>query len=157
VDASAPAIAIGYGFGRVGCFLSGDGCYGQPCAELGLHLPAPLCMAFPKGAVPTTEIVLNTPIFEICGAAATFAYLMMARKWIRTPSVLFGQMVIIHAVMRFFIEFVRQNPKLALGLSQAQWVSIAGVGIGIGLILHAPHIRLPEPDPPKKKKQKNRN
>ena len=30
LDLAAPAAAIGYGIGRVGCFLSGDGCYGVP-------------------------------------------------------------------------------------------------------------------------------
>jgi hypothetical protein len=28
LDLLAPAAAIGYGMGRIGCFLSGDGCYG---------------------------------------------------------------------------------------------------------------------------------
>ena len=28
LDLCAPAAAIGYGIGRIGCFLSGDGCYG---------------------------------------------------------------------------------------------------------------------------------
>src|SRR5208282_4006695 len=28
LDLCAPAAAIGYGVGRIGCFLSGDGCYG---------------------------------------------------------------------------------------------------------------------------------
>ena len=28
LDLAAPAAAIGYGIGRIGCFLSGDGCYG---------------------------------------------------------------------------------------------------------------------------------
>ena len=27
LDLAAPAAAIGYGIGRIGCFLSGDGCY----------------------------------------------------------------------------------------------------------------------------------
>ena len=29
LDLAAPAAAIGYGIGRIGCFLSGDGCYGN--------------------------------------------------------------------------------------------------------------------------------
>jgi phosphatidylglycerol:prolipoprotein diacylglycerol transferase len=28
LDLAAPSAAIGYGIGRIGCFLSGDGCYG---------------------------------------------------------------------------------------------------------------------------------
>ncbi len=41
LDLSAPAAAIGYGMGRIGCFLSGDGCYGieiKPVHLLGIHV-----------------------------------------------------------------------------------------------------------------------
>ncbi|MBI5529266.1 MAG: prolipoprotein diacylglyceryl transferase [Deltaproteobacteria bacterium] len=154
VDTTAPAIAIGYGFGRVGCFLAGDGCYGQPCASLDLHWPVPFCMAFPKGAVATKVAVINTPIFELIGAIALFAYLQYIRSRVKTPTYVFAQMVIIHAVMRFLVEFIRVNPKLALGLSQAQWVSIAGLAIGGFLLWYGPHIKVPEPEPAKKKKKK---
>lgn len=143
VDATGPAIAIGYGFGRVGCFLAGDGCYGRPCGAFDLQWPAPFCMAFPHGAVPTKVAVINTPILEVAGAIALFVYLMHMRKRIKTPGILFAHMVIIHAVMRFSVEFIRVNPKLALGLSQAQWVSIAGMAIGLGLLLICPRIKVP--------------
>jgi phosphatidylglycerol:prolipoprotein diacylglycerol transferase len=147
VDATAPAIAIGYGFGRMGCFLSGDGCYGQPCGAFDLHWPVPLCMAFPKGAVPTREIVINTPLLELAGAIALFVYLQRMRWVIKTPAILFAHMVTIHAVMRFAVEFIRVNPKLAAGLSQAQWVSVVGVGIGAWLFWYAPRVKVPEPPP----------
>jgi phosphatidylglycerol:prolipoprotein diacylglycerol transferase len=157
VDAVSPSLAIGYGFGRVGCFLSGDGCYGPPCAALHLDWSAPFCMAFPRGGVPTTEAVFNTPVFEIAGAIVLFAYLMLVRRRVTTPAMLFAQMIIIHALMRFSIEFVRINPPLALGLSQAQWISLACVGIGAYLIKIGPTIQVPAPAKPgQKKKQKKR-
>src|SRR3954454_8494559 len=43
LDLAAPAAAIGYGIGRIGCFLSGDGCYGTETS-----LPFPLGMSFPN-------------------------------------------------------------------------------------------------------------
>jgi phosphatidylglycerol---prolipoprotein diacylglyceryl transferase len=150
VDATAPAIAIGYGFGRMGCFLAGDGCYGRACTALDLDWHTPLCMAFPSGAVPTRELVLNTPLIELAGAILLFTYLQLIRRRLKTPTLLFAQMVIIHSVLRFVIEFVRVNPKLALGLSQAQWVSIVGVGIGCWLLWYGPRIKQPEPAPGKK-------
>ena len=51
---AAPAAAIGYGIGRIGCFLSGDGCYGipiQPIHLLGFTF-RPWGMAFPNGIEP---------------------------------------------------------------------------------------------------------
>src|ERR1700679_1455883 len=55
LDAGSPAAAIGYGIGRIGCFLSGDGCYGKPTA-------LPWGMSFPHGIVPTYERVHPTPL-----------------------------------------------------------------------------------------------
>lgn len=154
IDAASPALVVGYGFGRIGCFIAGDGCYGVPCASLDLHWPAPLCMAFPHGAIPTREVVVNTPILEMLGAAALFAYLQLMRKRVTAPAGLFAQMLIAHAVMRFCVEFIRLNPKMALGLTQAQWVSIAGVGIAGWLIWLGPRIVVPPPEKHKFTKKK---
>jgi len=137
-DASSPAIAIGYGIGRIGCFLSGDGCYGLPCSELGLNLPIPFCMSFPKGSVPTDEIVFNTPILETMGALFIFGYLMLVRKRVTAPAGIFARFIALHGVFRFTFELVRQNPKIALGLTQAQWVSLAIISVGILLLIYPP-------------------
>jgi phosphatidylglycerol---prolipoprotein diacylglyceryl transferase len=142
MDASAPAIAIGYGFGRIGCFLSGDGCYGEPCSRLGLNWPAPLCMSFPNGSTPTADIVLNTPIIEAGGALITFIVLMVLRDRLKKPAALFGVFLIIHGIMRFAIEIVRINPSVGFSMSQAQWISFLIVAAGLYLIAGK---ALPEP------------
>ncbi len=56
----APAVALGYAIGRVGCQLAGDGDYGKPS-----HLP--WAMGYPHGTVPTPPgvRVQPTPIYEI--------------------------------------------------------------------------------------------
>jgi phosphatidylglycerol:prolipoprotein diacylglycerol transferase len=56
-DIASPACALGYGIGRIGCLLSGDGDYGIPTS-------LPWGMSFPNGLVPTTERVHPTPIYE---------------------------------------------------------------------------------------------
>ena len=58
LDAGSPAAALGYGIGRIGCFLSGDGDYGIPTS-------LPWGMSFPNGLVPTTQRVHPTPIYEL--------------------------------------------------------------------------------------------
>jgi phosphatidylglycerol---prolipoprotein diacylglyceryl transferase len=63
LDAGSPAAALGYGVGRIGCFLSGDGDYGIPTS-------LPWGMSFPNGLVPTTERVHPTPIYELIAACA---------------------------------------------------------------------------------------
>ena len=55
LDLAAPAAAIGYGIGRIGCFLSGDGCYGIPTN-------LPWGMSFPHGIEPTPPFVRVHPL-----------------------------------------------------------------------------------------------
>lgn len=62
-DAGSAAAAIGYGVGRIGCLLSGDGDYGVPTS-------LPWGMSFPNGLVPTTVRVHPTPIYELIVACA---------------------------------------------------------------------------------------
>jgi phosphatidylglycerol---prolipoprotein diacylglyceryl transferase len=63
LDAGSPAAALGYGIGRIGCLLSGDGDYGIPTS-------LPWGMSFPDGLVPTTQRVHPTPIYELIVACA---------------------------------------------------------------------------------------
>ena len=56
-DLMGPLLLLGQGLGRVGCFLSGDGCYGPPS-------DVPWAMAFPNGVVPTYENVHPTPLYD---------------------------------------------------------------------------------------------
>jgi phosphatidylglycerol:prolipoprotein diacylglycerol transferase len=63
LDVGSPAAALGYGIGRIGCFLSGDGDYGIPTS-------LPWGMSFPNGLVPTIDRVHPTPIYEFIAACA---------------------------------------------------------------------------------------
>jgi len=124
LDASGPTLAVGYGIGRIGCFLSGDGCYGIPCHG---NLPIPLCMAFPKGVVPVYVDVYNTPLYEIIGAGIIYLILRIMRDRVMTPGWIFALFLFIHGILRFSVEFIRRNPILMFGLTQAQIISIAVV------------------------------
>jgi phosphatidylglycerol:prolipoprotein diacylglycerol transferase len=73
-DAGSPAAALGYGIGRIGCFLSGDGDYGVPTS-------LPWGVSFPNGLVPTTERVHPTPIYELIVACAIAWILWRLGAW----------------------------------------------------------------------------
>lgn len=79
LDAGSPAAALGYGIGRIGCLLSGDGDYGVPTA-------LPWGMSFPNGLVPTDQRVHPTPIYEFLVACAIawilwrLGYLQLIRR-----------------------------------------------------------------------------
>jgi phosphatidylglycerol---prolipoprotein diacylglyceryl transferase len=71
-DAIIPAIAIGYGIGRIGCFLVGD--------DYGVPYNLPFALAFPDGALPTTVKVHPTQIYESFIMAGLFLLLWKLRK-----------------------------------------------------------------------------
>jgi phosphatidylglycerol:prolipoprotein diacylglycerol transferase len=125
-DAVAPALAIGLGIGRIGCQLAGDGDYG-------VATDLPWGMSYPEGVVPTTERVHPAPIYEMLGCFAIFAFLW-SRRGAAAPGTQIGWYLILSGVLRFLIEFVRRNPAWLLGLTTAQWWSIAAAGIGVALL-----------------------
>ena len=132
LDACSPAAAIGYGVGRIGCLLSGDGDYGIPTK-------LPWCMSFPKGLVPTTQCVHPTPIYEFLGALLIFWWLWRQAKSSaageRSPGWVLGQYFIWTGLARFLVEFIRINPRVWLGLSNAQIASVCSMILGVILLL----------------------
>lgn len=134
---AAPPLALGYGIGRVGCFLSGDGSYGK-ASDL------PWAMAFPNGTMPTLTPVHPTALYE-----ATFAFVLAGVLWwARTrvrPLALFGLYAVASGTARFLVEEIRINPEAWAGLTQPQLWSLLLITLGGGLLLT--HSRGREKDP----------
>jgi phosphatidylglycerol:prolipoprotein diacylglycerol transferase len=127
MDSGALAICIGYFWGRLGCQLAGDGDYGTP-SDL------PWAMSYPRGTVPTFQRVHPTPIYDMILIAAIFAVLLAVKKHGPREGALFSLFLILAGTERFLIEFIRMNPPVLLGLTEAQIVSIALVLLGCFLI-----------------------
>jgi phosphatidylglycerol:prolipoprotein diacylglycerol transferase len=126
VAAATPALAIGHAIGRVGCLLVGDD-YGRP-SDL------PWAIAFPEGLPPTDVPVHPTQIYEAI-PLVLIAYLLV--RWRRrgvADMVVLGRYLVMTGVLRFGIEFIRVNERVALGLTVAQWVSAGVVVAGVGMI-----------------------
>ncbi len=117
MNCAAVAGAVGQSLGRIGCFLVGDD-YGEP-SDL------PWAVSFPKGAPPTLDRVHPTQIYEVIWLLPVAAVLWRRRK--KSPF-LFGEYMAANGLGRLVIEQWRINPKVALGLTEPQW-------IGIGLIV----------------------
>jgi phosphatidylglycerol:prolipoprotein diacylglycerol transferase len=122
-DAVAPALALGYVFGRAGCQLAGDGDYG-------VASNLPWAMSYPRGVVPTLERVHPTPIYEMILFLAIFFVLLRLARLDRPPWWLFALYLVLAGVERFSIEFIRRNPAALWGLTEAQLVSVAMVLAG---------------------------
>jgi phosphatidylglycerol:prolipoprotein diacylglycerol transferase len=135
LDLMAPAAAIGYGIGRIGCFLSGDGCYGIAIAPL--HIMGmtfhPWGMAFPNGIEPVNYPVYPTPLYELGAGLLIGAWLWWRLGKPHATGVIVGQYLMLFGIARFLVEFIRRNPKVIWGLSNAQLASAGAVLVGIAL------------------------
>jgi phosphatidylglycerol:prolipoprotein diacylglycerol transferase len=146
LDVASPAAALGYGVGRIGCLISGDGDYGIPTS-------LPWGMSFPNGLVPTTQRVHPTPIYEFLAALVIAHFLWrIGRRAVggaRPAGEVFGWYLIATGVARFLVEFIRINPRSFFGLTNAQAASgvsvIAGVLLLVLLAGPAPLERKPSP------------
>jgi len=145
-DATAPALAIGYAIGRIGCFLVGDD-YGRPTnAWFGV--------AFPKGAPPTTAEELRkfgaavdpsipswqvlkvhpTQLYESAAAFAMFAILMWMNRRAHPKGRVWGTFLILLGIERFLVEIVRAKDDRFLGpFTIAQLISFIIVIAGAWL------------------------
>lgn len=123
VDACALAVPVGYMLGRVGCFLVGDD-YGYPT-------DVPWGVAFPEGSPPTVVPVHPTQIYEILLTLPIFGLMMWQRTRGLPAGFLFSELLVLAGLERLFVEFYRVNPEFALGLTDAQWVSIALIVLGV--------------------------
>jgi phosphatidylglycerol:prolipoprotein diacylglycerol transferase len=127
--AAAPAITLGQGIGRIGCFLVGDD-YGRPT-------DLPWGIAFPQGLPPTLERVHPAQLYE---AIALFVVTWLLVRWRRRgvgDLSLFGRYLALAGVIRFLIEIIRVNVRVALGLTVAQFFAIGGVALGVALLVVA--------------------
>ncbi len=134
LDLCTPAAAIGYGVGRIGCLTSGDGDYGIPTS-------LPWGVSFPNGLVPTTDHVHPTPVYEFLVALAIGALLWRQSApgtgSLQRRGLLTGEYLLLTGLARFLVEFIRINPRIYYGLSNAQVASIATMLVGTGLLVRA--------------------
>ncbi|MFC1716421.1 prolipoprotein diacylglyceryl transferase [Candidatus Poribacteria bacterium] len=137
LDLLAPLLILGYAFGRMGCFLSGDGDYGPPT-------DLPWGMAFPNGTVPTLERVHPTPLYEILILSVMFAFLWKIRKRSTPKGWNFGLYLILGGVERFITEFWRLTSVVALGMTMAQIIGIISIAVGAALMLYPRKSEAPE-------------
>lgn len=123
LDLAAPALALGYAVGRVGCQLSGDGDYGKPWN-------GPWAMSYPDGTVPTDRTVHPTPVYETLAMGLGAWMLWQLRDRFRA-GVLFAAYLVYAGAERFLIEFLRRNSEAALGLTAPQLESLAMMLAGV--------------------------
>lgn len=134
MDAAAPAIAIGYAFGRMGCFLNGDD-YGRPST-------LPWAMGFPDGSPPTPPglTVQPTQLYEVGASILIFFILLYLWPRLKRDWELFLAYLVMAGFERFLVEFVRFDRS---GQTQQQLLALV-TAVVAGMLLIWIH-RRPEP------------
>ena len=124
LDAAAPALALAYAVGRVGCFLVGD--------DYGVASGLPWAMSFPLGSPPAFDPVHPTQLYEIIAMFFVFVFLWKIRKTERPAGWLASIYLGLAGSERFLVEFVRDTTESPVpGVSLAQVMAAALVLAGV--------------------------
>ncbi len=158
MDSCAPGMMLGYGIGRMGCQVSGDGDWGidntSPKPDWLSWLPDSWwAYDYPNNVNGVGEKMIEggwegygthlvppvfpTPVYEIIMAFIIFGVLWYLRKRISTPGVIFGIYMILCGTERFFIEKIRVNTEmifLGMKYTQAELISVLFVITGLIMI-----------------------
>ena len=143
----APALALGYAIGRVGCFLVGDD-YGVPttvpwAVKFPYGLPPTTVanltqfhVSFPPGTSPSEVVAVHpTQVYETALMLLATAWLWKHRTHSHTAGWLFGCYLIVAGVERLAIEFLRAKDDRLLGaFTIAQLASVGLVVVGVFLV-----------------------
>jgi phosphatidylglycerol:prolipoprotein diacylglycerol transferase len=146
LDLAAPALALAYGVGRIGCFLVGDD-WGRPTASV-------FGMRFPQGTPPTTVQQIEalgisvdpalieqygqvvpvhpTQLYEVAMTTVIFLVLWRIRRHEHAQGWLFMLWLSLAGLERFLVEILRAKDDRFFGpLTMAQLISIAIIVVGI--------------------------
>ena len=144
-DLVLAVVPLGHAFGRIGCFMHGC-CYGKVTHTC-------IGVAFPKGSPAWWEQVSATPPLiaqsaleslpviptQLIEAAANFAlfaalYSLYPRRHTRRGFIT-GCYLVSYAMLRFGIENLRGDPRLAVGpFSISQTISLGILGLGLACL-----------------------
>jgi phosphatidylglycerol:prolipoprotein diacylglycerol transferase len=144
-DAFAPAVALGQAFGRQGCFAAGC-CWGKPTDLFcGVHFTAKgheytgVPIYGPDGGalyLHPTQLYESIAMFIVFGL---LVYLHRRKKFDGQVLIAYG---IIYSIIRFLIEFVRDDPRGnlfglndALGISTSQIISLVVAAASVAFMI----------------------
>jgi len=157
MDSCAPAMPIGYGIGRLGCHISGDGCWGipNPAPNPYAWLPDWLwSYNFPHNVVNDGSKIADcmgthchkldvpvypTSLYEFGMMMIAFAIIILLRKKLKVAGMMFSAYIICQGIERMMIERIRVNPDYhveGLAFTQAEFISVMLMTAGVvGLFL----------------------
>ena len=142
-DFAIPALAIGHGLGRVGCFLNGC-CYGRPAGDAfcGIAYP-PVCE--PGKLFPGVPL-FPVQIIESAGLLVIWAVLLFAYPRRKKDGAVFALYLLLYPPVRFALEYLRGDERQSwFALDVAQVTSIALFLAGVLLFAFLPKNKFSPP------------
>ena len=146
LDALSPSIALGYGIGRIGCQVSGDGDWGAASNMLlkPEFIPNWLWAQTYENNIAGVLIpnpgVYPTPIYESLTAFTIFVFLWATRKNNYPTGYMFSLYLLLSGFSRLLIEKIRINSEyhfLNQSFTQAELISGAFVLVGLFGVLNS--------------------
>jgi len=135
-DVFAPAIALGHGIGRLGCFSAGC------CWGIESHLPWAVTFTNPAAhdlvGVPLGVPLHPTQLYESIAEFVIFAILYRRFNRDHAPGSIISLYLVLYSTVRFIVEFFRYHEQGNLWgspLDASQWISIALFLLGISYFL----------------------
>ncbi|MCL5999590.1 MAG: prolipoprotein diacylglyceryl transferase [Chloroflexi bacterium] len=131
LDALAPGLVLGQAVGRVACLITGD--------AMGKPTTGPLGFAYvsPNAMVPQLGVYYTpTPLFEIIMNLAIFALLWRLRRRSLPDGVLALIYLSLYSAGRFVISIWSSYQIVALGLNQAQIISVVMLVIALPVLAY---------------------
>jgi phosphatidylglycerol:prolipoprotein diacylglycerol transferase len=130
-DVLAPSIALGYVFGRIGCFLNGC-CYGRAC-------DLPWAVRYPESNPlhPPTFPVHPSQIYDSLLSLGLYAGLAWLYRRKKFDGQVFAAYLLGYAVTRSFVETFRGDysaQHLHGGLTPAHLISLVIFATGVALM-----------------------
>lgn len=130
-DWFAPAVAAGLAVGRVGCFLTEQ--VGTPTTlPWGISVPPDVAATMPYCPSCAAGVPMHPSfLYEITFHLIAFLVLLRFTGRFGRPGDSFKAYLLAYAVFRFGIEYVRDNPEMALGMSGSQLFLVVTVPLGV--------------------------
>lgn len=128
-DGFIPGVAVAQGFGRIGCFFAGC-CFGVPAQGA-------LGVVFPAGSLaPAGVPLVPVQLFSAAGDFLLAALLLLLDRKKPRAGLLTGLYLLLYSIGRFLIEFLRSDPRGAVGaLSTSQFIALFTAAAAIVLLI----------------------
>lgn len=136
-DITAPALLLTMAFGRIGDIINGEHFSdptGMPWGFAYTHLKTQALYA--QNNLSSLTPTHPTVVYEMLWDMAMFGLIWRLRGRIRPDGMIFVLFLALYAVGRFFLSFLRLDKEWALGLNQAQLISIVILAITVPLLVY---------------------